>query len=164
MGALQVDTKIHLSLPAEAGVTLAITNVQVYPIKEPEKLLGYARVVLGDCLQLTGLRIVQGHDHIFIGYPNDPDYKGGDYKSIYYPVTRVFRDRIEEAVVFKYLLVTGREIEVGDHSYSLSARGVIMRDGVALEEEEAPRVILELQGYSDATRELLAQVIRSAMK
>ena len=83
--------------------TLQITNVQAFPIKEPMgKTQGFARVVLNDQIQLTGLRIVDGANGLFVAYPNDPSYKGEDYKSIFYPLTKELRDHIESVVLAKY--------------------------------------------------------------
>lgn len=83
--------------------TFAVTGVQVYPIREPSgKTRAIARVVLGDQLQLTALRVVDGANGLFVAYPNDPGYKGDDYRSLFYPIKKALRDRIEEAVLAKY--------------------------------------------------------------
>lgn len=79
------------------------TNVQVYPLTEHMgKTRAFARVVLNDQLQLTGLRVIEGSNGLFVSYPNDPSYNGEDYKSIYYPITRELRDAIEQAVLTKF--------------------------------------------------------------
>ena len=72
-------------------------------MREPKgKLIGYARIMLGDQLQLTGIRIYEGCNGKFVSYPNDPGYKGEDYKQLYYPVTRELREAIEEAILAEY--------------------------------------------------------------
>jgi stage V sporulation protein G len=84
---------------------LAVTNVQVYPFKEGPSLgktKAFARVVLNDQLQLTGLRVVDGANGFFVAYPNDPFYKGEDYRSIFFPLTRQCREHIENCVLEKY--------------------------------------------------------------
>lgn len=85
----------------------AVTSCQVFPVKEPVgKTRALARVVLRDDMQLTGLRIVDGVHGLFVGYPNDPGYKGDDYRSIFYPLTSELRDEIEEALIAKYKELT----------------------------------------------------------
>jgi stage V sporulation protein G len=80
-----------------------VTNVQVFPLKDStNKLRAFARVLLNDDLQLTGLRIYDGSDGLFVAYPNDPTYKGEDFRSLYYPVTRELRDEISNAVLEKF--------------------------------------------------------------
>lgn len=83
--------------------TLQITSCQVFPIKTPlGKTCGFARAVLNEQIQLTGLRIVDGANGLFVSYPNDPSYKGEDYKSLFYPLTRELRDHIESVILSKY--------------------------------------------------------------
>ena len=83
--------------------TLVATQVQVLPLREPlRKTKAFARVVLNDQLQLTGLRIVDGSNGLFVSYPNDPSYKGDDYRSLFYPLTKELREHIEQAVLAEY--------------------------------------------------------------
>lgn len=87
--------------------TMQITNLQVFPIREPQgKLRAYARVLLDDQLQLTSLRLYDGANGLFVSYPNDPAHKGEDYRQVFYPVTRELRDAIELAVINEYNAVT----------------------------------------------------------
>ena len=84
---------------------LAVTQVKVYPFKETPsmgKLLGMASIVLNDQLQVRGLRIMEGENGLFVGYPNDPFYKGEDFRSVCFPMTRQLREHIENCVLEKY--------------------------------------------------------------
>lgn len=88
---------------------LKVTHVQVFVLTEPVgKTRALARVMLNDQLQLTGLRIVDGANGLFVSYPNDPSYKGDDYRTIFYPVTKALREHIEEEVLKSY------QIDMGD--------------------------------------------------
>lgn len=84
---------------------LSVTSVQVYPFKEGPftgKMLAMASIVLNDQLQVRGLRIMDGENGLFVGYPNDPFYKGEDFRSICFPITRQLREHIENCVLEKY--------------------------------------------------------------
>ena len=82
---------------------LKITQVQVNPINEPKgKLRGFARICLNDQLQLTSLRIYEGTRGLFVSFPNDPSYKGDDYKQLFYPVSKEFREHIDQVVLAEY--------------------------------------------------------------
>jgi len=84
---------------------LAVTNVQVFPFKEGANLghmKGLATIVLNDQIQIRGLRVMDGENGMFVGYPNDPFYKGEDYRSICLPMTRQLREHIENCVLEKY--------------------------------------------------------------
>ena len=84
---------------------LAVTQVQVYPFEEGPftgKMLAMASIVLNDQLQVHGLRIMEGENGLFVGYPNDPFYKGEDFRSVCFPMTRQLREHIENCVLEKY--------------------------------------------------------------
>ncbi len=91
---------------------LAVTAVHVTVLKENPnlgKIKGMADVVLNDQLQLRGLKVVDGQYGLFVGYPNDPFYKGEDYRSIYLPIARQFREHLENCVLEKYQEVLAAE-------------------------------------------------------
>ena len=82
---------------------IKVTSVQVYLLKEPlGKTRALARIVLNDAFQLTGLRVVDGANGLFVSYPNDRGYKGEDYRSLFYPLTKDLREHIEEEVLIKF--------------------------------------------------------------
>ena len=82
---------------------LSVTQVQVF--KEGPftgKMLAKASIVLNDQFQIRGLRIMEGENGLFVGYPNDPFYKGEDFRSICFPMKRQLREHIENCVLEKY--------------------------------------------------------------
>ena len=84
---------------------LAVTQVQVFPFKEVPSMghiVGMASVILNDQFQIRGLRIMEGENGLFVGYPNDPFYKGDDFRSLCFPITRQLREHIENCVLEKY--------------------------------------------------------------
>jgi stage V sporulation protein G len=86
---------------------LAVTQVQVFPFTEGPSmghLLGLAAIVLNDQFQIRGLRIMEGavENGLYVGYPNDPFYKGEDCRSVCCPITRQLREHIEKVVIDKY--------------------------------------------------------------
>ena len=84
---------------------LAVTQVQVFPFKEGPsmgRMVGMASVILNDQFQIRGLRIMEGENGLFVGYPMDPFYKGDDFRSLCFPITRQLREHIENCVLEKY--------------------------------------------------------------
>ena len=84
---------------------LAVTKVEVFPFKEGAgmgHMKGLAQVVLNDQMVMRGLRVMDGEYGLFVSYPNDPFYKGDDYRNIYNPITRKLREHIENCVLEKY--------------------------------------------------------------
>ena len=84
---------------------LAVTQVQVYPFKDSPSLghlKAYASVVLNDQLNIRGLRVMDGENGLFVGFPIDPFYKGEDFKSVVFPITQQLREHIEKCVLEKF--------------------------------------------------------------
>lgn len=84
---------------------LAVTQVLVFPFKECPNMghmLGVASIVLNDQFQVRGLRIMDGENGLFVGYPADPFYKGEDFRSVCLPMTKQLREHIENCVLEKY--------------------------------------------------------------
>ena len=63
---------------------------------------GMAQIVLNDQIVIRGLRITEGSNGMFIGYPIDAFYKGEDFRNICNPITRQLREHIENCVLEKY--------------------------------------------------------------
>ena len=88
---------------------LSVTSVQVFPFREGAnlgKMLGLANVVLNDQLTISGMRIMDSENGLFVGYPHNPLYKGEDCRSSVFPITRALREHIENCVLEKYLYET----------------------------------------------------------
>lgn len=121
---------------------LSVTSVQVFPFREEAKLgkiLGLATVVLNDQLVIRGLRVMDGENGRFVGYPNDPFYKGEDLRSIVFPMTRALREHIENCVLEKFLYETENatvkfEVELTHRDLSGAA---LQMEIIAASEKEA---------------------------
>lgn len=89
---------------------LAVTKVEVFPFKDGYSGMGHkkglASIVLNDQLMIHALRIMEGENGLFVGYPNDPFYKGEDFRSVCFPITRQLREHIENCVLEKYMEAT----------------------------------------------------------
>lgn len=100
-----MSTKPEEKETSSAFDCLAVTQVQVFPFKEGPSMghmLGLASIVLNDQLQVRGLRIMDGDNGLYVSYPNDPFYKGEDFRSVCFPMTRQLREHIETCVLEKY--------------------------------------------------------------
>ena len=99
-------TPVKLEHPKDSPFdVLAVTKVEVFPFKGGATLghmKGMAKIILNDQFVIQGLRIMEGENGLFVGYPNDPFYKGEDYRSVCFPMTRQLREHIENCVLEKY--------------------------------------------------------------
>lgn len=123
---------------------LAVTKVQVYPFRDGAicgKILALATVVLNDQLTIRGLRVMDGEYGMFVGYPNDPFYKGEDIRSTVFPITRALREHIENCVLEKYQYETENasvkfEVELTHRDLSGAA---LQMEIIATSEKEAEK-------------------------
>lgn len=84
---------------------LEVTHVQVFPVENRPSgshLVAKAEIVLNDQFIVRGLRIIEGVNGLFVGYPVDPNLDGETFRSTCNPVTRALREHIEETVLEKY--------------------------------------------------------------
>lgn len=87
---------------------LAVTKVEVFPFNEGASMghmKALAQVVLNDQLLIRGLRVMDGDNGLFVGYPVDPFFKGEDFRTVCSPMTRQLREHIENCVLEKYQAV-----------------------------------------------------------
>ncbi len=82
---------------------LKVTNVSIYPVSHSEgRLRAVVRVVINEQLQLTNMRIYDGSNGLFVSYPVEFTQKGEEFRQIFYPVKKEFREYVEEEVLTEY--------------------------------------------------------------
>lgn len=85
--------------------TLRVTDVRIHLFKDgldTGRVRAVAEATLEGQLLLKGLRVMDGDGGLYVAYPHDPFYRGEDYRTLYAPVTRELRERIEDAVLGTY--------------------------------------------------------------
>ena len=84
---------------------IEVTKVDVYPFNEGAyigRVKAIANIVLNDQIQVRGLRVMDGENGLFVGYPVDPFYNGEGFRNIVFPITAELRRHIEKSVLEKY--------------------------------------------------------------
>ena len=84
---------------------IEVTKVDVYPFNEGINMgrtKAIANIVLNDQIQVRGIRVMDGENGMFVGYPVDPFYKGEGFRNIVFPITSELRHHIEKSVLEKY--------------------------------------------------------------
>lgn len=76
-------------------------TVKVFmPQKEMGSLKAFASLTIDDSLVITGIKLVEGKNGLFINFPQ---YKSGDeYKDVVFPLTKELRDNVTKLVVDEY--------------------------------------------------------------
>lgn len=85
-----------------------ITQVQVYP-KEGERVKGYVTIVLDESFLVSDIKIIYGKNGYFISMPAKKK-KNGKFKDIAHPITKEFREQIENAIFAEYEKQIGKKL------------------------------------------------------
>ena len=92
-------------LETQKSTTMQVTSCQIFPFHDAStlgKVKALASIVIGDQFQFRGLRVMDGENGLFVGYPVDPFFKGEDFRTICNPITRALREHVENTVLEKY--------------------------------------------------------------
>ena len=76
------------------------TQVRV-SLFEKDSLRALATVKVHDAVFLTGLRVIEGKNGLFVSMPNRKS-SAGEYQDIYFPASKAMRDELQELVLDAY--------------------------------------------------------------
>ena len=81
---------------------MKITDVRVYPLsKQDSNLKAFAAVTLDAAVCITGIRVVEGSNGLFISMPQSKDAEG-EYHDIAFPISKEAREELTDAVLDAY--------------------------------------------------------------
>lgn len=80
---------------------MEVTKVTFYPYNKKGNLRGFASVEFDEELVVTGIKLLEGSNGLFVGMPAQADSEG-EYHDIAFPVTKELRKEITEAVIESY--------------------------------------------------------------
>ena len=79
---------------------MKVTAKVFLPKKEMGNLKAFASLTIEDKIVITGLKLVEGKNGMFINFPQ---YKSGDdYKDIVFPLNKELRDKLTKLVISEY--------------------------------------------------------------
>lgn len=81
---------------------MKITETRVFPLsKKDSNLKAFASITIDDAICITGIRIVEGKNGVFMSMPQSKD-NDGEYHDIVFPITKEAREELEAAVLDAY--------------------------------------------------------------
>lgn len=81
---------------------MKITEVRVFMLENQESTLkAFASITIDDAVCITGIRIVEGKNGVFMSMPQSKDNEG-EYHDVAFPITKEAREAIQDAVLDKY--------------------------------------------------------------
>jgi stage V sporulation protein G len=78
---------------------MKITQVKIKK-QDMDKLKAFASVTVENKLVLTGMKVIEGKNGLFVAMPSNK--KGEEYFDIYFPITKEFRQYIIDEVLKEY--------------------------------------------------------------
>lgn len=81
---------------------MKVTEVRLSRVEGTGNLKAYADVTFDGVFAVHGLRIMEGKNGLFVGMPNRKLKSTGEFKDVAHPVTREFKDELQEAVLNEY--------------------------------------------------------------
>lgn len=80
---------------------MKITDIRIYPTKLNGKVKAFVSVTFDNCFVVTGFRIIEGKNGLFVSMPSQKD-KNGEYRDTAFPITKDFRSEINSMVMEEY--------------------------------------------------------------
>ena len=77
-----------------------ITEVKIIKLQD-SKTLALVNITIDDEFVVSGLKILEGANGLWVAYPNRKDAKG-EYRDIAFPITKEARQTIQDKVLAKY--------------------------------------------------------------
>lgn len=94
-----------------------ITDIRVYPFEGNKKsnLVAMVSVTFGGVFVVTGLKIMDGKNGLFVSMPSIKTSKG-EYKDSAFPLTKEFRKVLSDSILNAFEALGEDEEEDGDES------------------------------------------------
>lgn len=102
MSKTQAAVKIEeesVQTPAEQALTMKV-DVKIGSIRSEGNIRAYASINLNDCFAIRNVRVVGSSKGLFVAMPSCR--AGNEYKDICFPVTKEFREQLNNAVIDAY--------------------------------------------------------------
>jgi stage V sporulation protein G len=88
---------------------IQVTDIQVWPTRNGEsRVKAMVAVTLNGALKLSGLRLIEGKNGLFLSYPSEKKPGTDQYFAFIHPVDRTLGDAIQEQVLESFRLVASR--------------------------------------------------------
>lgn len=81
-------------------MNMDITEIKVFPVNE-DRLKAYVTITLNDCFVIRDLKIIQGHNGLFVAMPSKKR-KDGQFRDIAHPLNQETREEVEQLVFKAY--------------------------------------------------------------
>lgn len=89
---------------------MKITQVKTYEVQSDSKVKALATITLDDCFVITGIKIIDGSNGLYVAMPNRKTPQG-EYKDTIYPITKEFRQILHDSILNEFKGIAKNEQE-----------------------------------------------------
>jgi stage V sporulation protein G len=104
------DTALRIGTRTDTA--LVITDIRVTP-QHDRALLAFVTITLNGVLVIHGLKIIDGAKGRFVAMPSRPR-RDGKHQDIAHPITKPWRDYMEDCILDEYERMMGEPSADGD--------------------------------------------------
>ena len=113
----KAEVKMEAEEPGEPELTVRVTPVEY----AGSNVVGFASITLDDSFAVGNVSVVEGRNGAFVAMPS---YKAGNkYKDVCFPITKEFREKVNEAVLDTYRQAKEKAVQEGKERASRQMQG-----------------------------------------
>lgn len=115
-----------------------ITNVKIITLPQ-SKTLALANITLDNEIVITGLKVFNGKNGLFVAMPSQKNSKG-EYHDIAFPITKEARQEIQDTVINKYNETVSYDREPVNHGVEYPQKTQAQReyDNIGVSSSDLP--------------------------
>ena len=80
---------------------MKVTLDKLYRIEDDSKMKGSASVIIDDCFKVTGIKIIEGTNGLFLSMPSRK-LKDGTNRDVVYPINSETRQLFNDVILTEY--------------------------------------------------------------
>lgn len=80
---------------------MKVTLDKLYLVEDDSKMKGSASVIIDDCFKITGIKIIEGVNGLFLSMPSRK-LKDGSNRDIVYPINSETRQLFNDVILTEY--------------------------------------------------------------
>lgn len=88
-----------------SDISIEVSRVTVF---EKDSLRGFASIKVGGAFFITGIRIIEGKNGLFISFPAQKN-KDGEYQDVAFPASKAVREETQKLVLKAYIEKAGED-------------------------------------------------------
>lgn len=78
------------------------SSIRVHLLNGSDKVKGIASCLIGESVMLTGIRIVEGQNGLFISMPQRKNSNTGEYLDVAFPISKEVREELSLQVLGEF--------------------------------------------------------------